>query len=190
MDKLFRTQSRPVLGLDCEMVGVGVEGKKHALARVSIVDKGGRVVFDSYVRPHAQVTDYRTFVSGIEEHHLRNAPTFSKVRMEVVRLVSKSILVGHGLENDLKILRLEHPPHFIRDTAYYEPIRKLVSMTRCPPLKLLVEHLLEESSFQKGAHDPCQDAYAPVRLYLKFREEWDRAVCEAAWDSNHSNFVR
>jgi len=61
-----------VVGMDCEMVGVGEEGTDSVLARVSIVNQYGEPIYDSYVAPKEKVTDYRTYVSGIRPSHLEN----------------------------------------------------------------------------------------------------------------------
>lgn len=58
------------VAIDCEMVGVGPGGVESALARISLVNFNGAVLMDAYVKPQEKVTDYRTFVSGIEPHHL------------------------------------------------------------------------------------------------------------------------
>jgi RNA exonuclease 4 len=60
-----------LLALDCEMVGVGIDGSKSALARVVLVNAAGNAVLDQYVRPTVPVTDFRTAVSGIRPHHLQ-----------------------------------------------------------------------------------------------------------------------
>ena len=60
------------IALDCEMVGVGFDGKQHMLARVSIVNSHGHVVYDSFVAPQETVIDYRTPVSGIKPANLKN----------------------------------------------------------------------------------------------------------------------
>lgn len=51
--------------MDCEMVGVGLDGEESILARVSIVNHFGKCIYDKYVKPTEKVTDYRTAVSGI-----------------------------------------------------------------------------------------------------------------------------
>ena len=58
------------VAMDCEMVGVGANGKQDMLARVSIVNSTGHCVYDEYVLPREPVTDYRTHVSGIREQDL------------------------------------------------------------------------------------------------------------------------
>ena len=61
--------------MDCEMVGVGLEGKESILARVSIVNHFGQCLYDKYAKPVEKVTDYRTFVSGIRPADLKNGKT-------------------------------------------------------------------------------------------------------------------
>lgn len=60
------------IALDCEMVGVGFDGKRHMLARVSVVNSHGHAVYDSFVAPQEKVVDYRTSVSGIKPANLKN----------------------------------------------------------------------------------------------------------------------
>lgn len=68
---LFDSLTR-VIGLDCEMVGVGFGGKDSVLARVSIVNHFGNCIYDKYVKPVEKVTDYRTHVSGIRPKDIVN----------------------------------------------------------------------------------------------------------------------
>lgn len=60
-----------VLGIDCEMVGVG-HFKISALGRVSIVNENGFCVYDTFVNPMEQITDYCTEYSGIRAEDLVN----------------------------------------------------------------------------------------------------------------------
>ena len=59
------------MAIDCEMVQV--DRHSDALARVSIVNYNGHVLLDAYVMPEGKVTDYRTWVSGIQPYMLREA---------------------------------------------------------------------------------------------------------------------
>lgn len=56
--------------MDCEMVGVGIDGKESMLARVSIVNQYGHRIYDEYVKPIEDVIDYRTRYSGIRKENL------------------------------------------------------------------------------------------------------------------------
>lgn len=72
-----------IVALDCEMVGTGPRGRCSELARCSILDYHGNILYDKYVLPRQPVTDYRTRWSGIQRHHLRNATPFIQARGEV-----------------------------------------------------------------------------------------------------------
>merc|ERR1712126_513872 len=76
-----------ILGMDCEMVGVGTDGVDSILARVSIVNHFGNVLYDKFVAPREKVTDYRTSVSGVRPEDLVNAPEFKLVQAEVAELI-------------------------------------------------------------------------------------------------------
>lgn len=102
-------QKSSVIALDCEMVGIGPNGKDHMLARVSIVNERGEIIMDKYVKPTKPVIDYRTQYSGITPVHLEDAANFADVQAEVSRIKFNRILVGHALHNDLRVLKMEHP---------------------------------------------------------------------------------
>jgi len=44
------SSSKPVIAIDCEMVGVGSSGSRSVLARCCLVDYDERVVYDKYVK--------------------------------------------------------------------------------------------------------------------------------------------
>ncbi|KAK5008088.1 3'-5' exonuclease, partial [Cryomyces antarcticus] len=99
------------IALDCEMVGTGPPpATDSVLARVSLVNYHGQLLYDSYVLPppNVAITDYRTFVSGIQPHHLRpgTARPFRHVQRDVAALLAGRVLVGHALKNDLAVLVL------------------------------------------------------------------------------------
>lgn len=68
--------------MDCEMVGVG-PGRQSGLARCSIVDFHGSVLYDEFIRPEGKITDYRTRVSGVTPQHMESATPFAVARPEV-----------------------------------------------------------------------------------------------------------
>ena len=71
-----------VVAMDCEMVEV--MGNKSALARISIVNYDGHVLMDEFVRPDNHITDYRSWISGIdvEDLELENgALTFHEAKV-------------------------------------------------------------------------------------------------------------
>jgi len=163
------------LALDCEMVNT-VAGPE--VARVVLVDWKSRSVLDTHVKPQHKVTDYLTFVSGVTEEDLVDAPSFSQVQAQVRELLTDKILVGHGLENDLSALQLEHPWWMIRDTAYYQPFMQLRDNMYVPrKLKDLCQQKLNKTIQVLGSsHCPFEDAKAALDLYKSHRPRWETCV--------------
>ena len=91
------------VALDCEMVGVGPDSSRSVLARISIVNYFGSVLYDEYVRPVERITDFRTKLTGITPTHLRDAKPLTDVLVEVDAIIKDKIIIGHGLENDFKV---------------------------------------------------------------------------------------
>jgi len=162
-----------VLGMDCEMVGVGTDGVDSILARVSIVNHFGNPVYDKFVKPREKVTDYRTAVSGVRPEDLVGAPEFTEVQAEVAEMIKGRLLVGHALNHDMKVLFLDHPKKMIRDTSKYKPFKNAFG-GRTPSLKNLSARFLGVT-VQTGEHSSVQDSQAAVRLYTMFRKEWEAA---------------
>lgn len=176
-----------VLGMDCEMVGVGREATDSVLARVSIVNHFGHCVYDKFVTPREKVTDYRTAVSGVRPEDLANAPTFAEVQAEVAEILKGRVIVGHALSHDFKVLFLDHPKKMIRDTSKYKPFKAAFG-NRTPSLKNLTARFLGVT-VQSGEHSSVQDSQAAVRLYTMHRKEWE-AAREAKRSASNRNSAR
>ncbi|XP_009070401.1 PREDICTED: RNA exonuclease 4, partial [Acanthisitta chloris] len=162
------------VAMDCEMVGVGPKGEDSIVARVSIVNQFGKCIYDKFVKPTEEVTDYRTAVSGIRPENIRTGEDFKKVQKEVADILKGRILVGHALKNDLKVLFLDHPRKQIRDTQRYKPFKERVKSSR-PSLKLLCQRLLNVQ-VQTSEHCSVQDAQAAMRLYTLEKKKWEAAI--------------
>lgn len=176
-ERSLNTEESKYIAVDCEMVGVGADGVRSALAQVVCVDWLGRVVYCKYVKPTETVTDYRTHVSGIRPEHVRNALDFKTVQKEVADLVKGKVMVGHGLINDLKALLLSHSWQHIRDTARYRPFVRKTRTGHVKPRRL--KHLVEQHlgiQIQTGEHEPAEDARAALALYKLYRIQWERDI--------------
>lgn len=157
------------VSMDCEFVGVGDGGRHNALARVSIVNYHGDVVYDEWVKPLQKVVDYRTWVSGVRASNLTNAREFKEVQTEVAGITKGRILIGHSIKGDLKALSLKHPANEIRDTARYKYLCPLGPIS----LKSLVKtHLYKD--IQCGEHNPVEDSRGCLLLYRKFQKRWEK----------------
>ena len=111
-----------------EPTGTGPSTLDSKLASVCVVNAEGNQVYFSYAAPSRRVTDYRTRYSGIRPHMLEGAPRVEEVQRQVRELVRGRVLVGHGLDNDLKVLGFHHPRHLVRDTARMAWRRSIVAV--------------------------------------------------------------
>ncbi|CAO2210788.1 unnamed protein product [Urochloa humidicola] len=160
--------------IDCEMVGVGSDGSKSALGRVTVVNSFGNVVYDDYVRTVERIVDYRTRISGIRPKHMNKAKEFWVVQKELAELIKGRILVGHALHNDLKVLLLSHPKKDIRDTSEYEIFRR---ERKRRSLKDLAAEVLG-AKIQQSEHCPIEDARAAMFIYNKHKKAWEKSMKE------------
>ncbi|CAO3675671.1 unnamed protein product [Umbelopsis vinacea] len=96
---------RQVIALDCEMAytTAGME-----LVRISAIDEFNETVLDELVLPQHMIIDLNSRYSGIQT--LRGAKyNLQDIRKMLAKFVDEdTILAGHGLENDMKALRIVH----------------------------------------------------------------------------------
>lgn len=161
--------------MDCEMVAVGGNRNISILARVSIVSFDGTTILDGFCKTKERVTDYRTHVSGVRPGDLsgENAIEYGQLRSRVQCILRNKILVGHGLQNDLKVLNYQHPPQNIRDTACYPPLMRF----GLQPQKLRNLAWSELGQVvQQGEHSSVEDALASLGVYKKHQAGWELGV--------------
>ncbi|PSN56508.1 hypothetical protein C0J52_08453 [Blattella germanica] len=159
-----------VYALDCEMcfTAHGLE-----LTKVTVVAPDGRLVYDCYVLPENFIIDYNTRFSGITARDLgkRATKSLKDVQNDLMGFINAdTILIGHGLENDLRALRIMHGT--VIDTSVVFPHyyglpyrRSLKSLVGC----FLKRTIQDDSS----GHDSVEDARACMELMLwKVRKDF------------------
>jgi RNA exonuclease 4 len=169
-----KIDSSMYVALDCEMVeGASIE---HMLARVSITDYDGRILYDAYVKPKEAVRDYRTSITGLNKEILqKKGESFQAVRSRVRSLLDGKVVVGHAIHHDFEALELPRPSdEVIRDTCLYPPL-KPPNRKQTPSLRLLCEYWLDKS-VQDGAHSSVEDARMTMNLFKMFRAQWEESL--------------
>ncbi|XP_054632733.1 apoptosis-enhancing nuclease-like [Dunckerocampus dactyliophorus] len=183
-----------VVALDCEMVGTGPGGRCSELARCSILDYHGDVLYDKYVQPCHPVTDYRTRWSGIRRHHLRDATPFAQAIEEILSILEDKVVVGHSVYNDFDVLDMVHPAHMVRDTAASHHLAHLAGFPRqrCASLKIMAKKLLNRHiQVGKSGHCSVEDARASLDLYKLVEDEWERELQSILrGDDDHNQPIR
>lgn len=166
--------SHKIVAIDCEMVGTGPKGRNSALARCSIVNYQGDVVYDKYVKPPSPVTDYRTRWSGIQSRHLVNATPFQAAQKEVLKLLHGKMVVGHAIQNDYKALGYFHPKELTRDTSKIPLLNRRAGLSEkeAVSLKRLAKLVLHKDiQMGKHGHSSVEDAKTTMELYRAVEAE-------------------
>ncbi|CAJ0761813.1 13585_t:CDS:10 [Entrophospora sp. SA101] len=174
-EKNGETVEPKLIAMDCEMVTTTTG---QALARISIVDEESKVIYDELVMPSSPVTDYLTAYSGITEELLTGVTTtLSDVQQKLLEIIgNNSILIGHSLECDLKVLKFAHP-YIIDTSVLYSngvgyPKPKLKHLTQ-----KWLNRTIQEIAGDIVGHDPIEDASACmglVKLKLEKGMEFDK----------------
>ncbi|KAG8290008.1 hypothetical protein J6590_092323 [Homalodisca vitripennis] len=149
------TGCRQVFALDCELLftTMGLE-----VARVSLANVDGSSQYDALFQPEHEIIDFNTRFSGVtkEDYVLYKAKTLKQAQYGLLHYIeSDTILVGHGIENDLRALKIVHT--LVVDTTAIFPHEHGLPCRRS--LKSLAqEYLRKNIQTSATGHDSLEDA--------------------------------
>ncbi|KAK9451325.1 uncharacterized protein V1518DRAFT_408258 [Limtongia smithiae] len=160
------------VSMDCEMgySDLGVE-----LIRVTILQyPSNEVLYDTLVKPIGRVIDLNTMYSGVTSVSDDDVPTFGTVRRTVLQsyIGPDTILVGHGLENDLAALRILHTK-LVDSALLYPPdngalaLRGIRQSLKNLASKYLQREIQMNVSAEPAGHDSYEDAMAAADLVTR-----------------------
>jgi DNA polymerase III epsilon subunit-like protein len=157
------------------MVGVGPEGSISALARLSAIDfLTGELLVDKLVLPPLTVTSWRTKWSGITAASMKTAcdsgdvleGTAAAREMLSRHMNGETVLIGHALYHDLKVLEIRHEK--VVDSASLVEAAVGHSVRTMLGLRNLCKELLGITIQDDGenGHDSVEDALATREVVL------------------------
>eukprot|EP00501_MAST-03F_sp_TOSAG23-6_P002347 GSMAST32.ASY1.ANO1.2449.1 assembled CDS len=147
-----------IVALDCEMV---MTDHGHELARVTVVDWYGNVIYDTYVIP--QHTSQKPIAAATTKSEKSPILTTTKSEKSPI-LTASTIIIGHSLECDFKALHLVH--NKVIDTAIIYPHARLgqyKSSLRC--IKTHLDRIIQNHG--SLGHCSSEDAIAALDLVKK-----------------------
>ncbi|CAM8921912.1 unnamed protein product [Rhodiola kirilowii] len=164
MKKSKRRKPNDMVAIDCEMVRC--EDGTEALVKVCVVNRDLQVKLDELVNPGKPVMDYKTQITGVSAKDLEGVScTLSDVQRTLKRILSRgTILIGHGLNNDLKALKIEHAR--VIDTTYIFKHAD-APIGRKPSLNNVCKFVLGCEVRRPGdPHNCLDDARAAMKIVL------------------------
>lgn len=159
-----RLDSSNIFALDTEMVYTtgGLE-----VARVSLLSLAGNIIVDQFVQPENLILDYNTPYSGIVPADLNGVKTtLADAQALLLKVLNHdSILIGHGLENDLIAIRLIHD-NIVDTSIVYRHENGFPYRTS---LKTLSQKYLNKEIYTDttAGHNSVEDARICLHLMLK-----------------------
>ncbi|KZO95941.1 hypothetical protein CALVIDRAFT_598641 [Calocera viscosa TUFC12733] len=167
-----------VVSLDTQAVGAGHGGTIPQLARVTLVDYHGQVIYDLWIRPQSPVTgparNQTVPMDGV------NLISFEEVQALIGEILEDRIIVGHSLWESLSILGLSHPAALTRDVELYWPFRNRLNLQTHVRLQSLVWHFMRRH-IQRGRIDSLENARAQIDLYRSVEREWETYLQRNMW---------
>ncbi|TIA76119.1 hypothetical protein E3P77_00042 [Wallemia ichthyophaga] len=159
----LRSDSLDVVALDCEM---SFTTSGMSLTRLTVVNSDAEVILDELIKPHSKIIDANTRFSGVTIKQIEESAVFDLVGIRSVLFEigvgSDTIIVGHGLENDLNALRIVHSN--ILDTAILYPhpaglpFRNSLRNLAADVLKKFIQDAAPSSGTVVATHSSLEDA--------------------------------
>ncbi|WP_158974161.1 exonuclease domain-containing protein [Cellulophaga sp. L1A9] len=94
--------------IDIETTGNGIQGNK--ITEISIFKYDGYDVIDEFttlINPEAEIPYFITGLTGIDNNMVRNAPKFSEVAAQILKITEGTIFVAHNVSFDYNIIKHE-----------------------------------------------------------------------------------
>ena len=177
-----------VLDLEC---GLRRSPDKTAVlpTLICVMDYHGHVLLHTYVRPPGGVHDPVTHISGVSRQNLATAPDYTVVYPFLHRFFAPQVvLVGHGLDADLRALGIHMPASRVIDTSSYACLKIMAAKlatdagrplpTSLRPdvagptgLSALVEAITGHQMRKGSVHDPIADCMFTLALFKKCERE-------------------
>ena len=155
--------------------------KAQLPVRVGIVDADQNTVYDKIVNP--RIDGLSTYSipreAGVTKQQIEEAARLEQELPEIREILRGKTIVGFGVEADLRSLLLSAEAQNVRDISKSEGIKSLARQNtgeECNSLRDIYWALTGYEIQCEEAHNPCEDALAPLHLYLLFDDMIEEEV--------------
>lgn len=175
--------------VDVETTGMGAH--THRIIEIAIIRiEGSRIVekFTSYVNPEMSVPRFITYLTGISDRDVADAPPFSEIQDKVASLLTGATFVAHNVWFDYSFIQSEFErgggAFASKKCCTVRLSRRLFPEHKSHSLQSLIQRYHFKYTNRHRAYD---DAYVLWQFLKKIKstfpkeyvqEEWNRLVKE------------
>lgn len=113
-----KLKEKPIY-LDTETTGLENDDE---IIELAIIDSDGKIVFDSFIKPHKPIPMSATAINHISNEMVANAPTFPIVWTQILSILSNNPIGMYNAEFDIRMimqsLRINHIPDQTKFNAF------------------------------------------------------------------------
>ena len=155
--------------VDCETTGL--EPDKNRIIEVAVVIFQGDSIIDSYetlVDPEIEILPESTAIHHITNEMVLNKPKIQEILPQVLKMIGRYVIVGHGIPFDIAFLANSAKRHSIPcnllSQSYFDTLRLARLYGQCPinSLEKLKEHFNIVSA---GAHRAMNDVLVNIEVF-------------------------
>ncbi len=155
--------------LDCETTGLDLE--KDRIIEIAMVRFNFDQVVESYetlIDPLMPIPEVSIAIHHISDHMVKGKPKISEILPKVFEFVGSSIIVGHGITNDLAFLCQAAKQHNIPCRLASHPYLDTLRMARLygeSPINSLEKLRQHFNIAEEGAHRAMNDVIVNIEVF-------------------------
>lgn len=157
--------------IDCETTGL--DPQQDRVIEVAVMCFDASQVYaqmDTLINPECDIPEASIAIHHITPEMVKDKPTIVQVLSEILEMIGKHIIIGHGVGFDIEILAAAADRHGIPCTIRQNLILDTLRMARLygqSPINSL-EHLRKHFNIpQEGAHRAMSDVVVNREVFLR-----------------------
>ncbi len=162
--------------LDCETTGLDVEADRIIEVAVAVFTaKEVLETFETLIDPECAISETSIAITHITQEMVKGKPKIAEVLPQVLKLIGKRIIVGHGIGFDVELLARAAEratiPSEIRHNRQLDTLRmaRLYGESPINSLEQLRQHFNIE---EEGAHRAMSDVVVNIEVFRQLSKRY------------------
>lgn len=155
--------------LDCEMTGL--DPQQDRIIEVGLVCFDSNQIYESkesLVNPECPIPELATSITHITQEMVQDKPTIQLVLPDLIKMIGRHIIVGHGVQHDIEMLAIAADRHGIHHTLRQNRFIDTLRLARLygeSPINSLEQLRKHFNIPQEGAHRAMSDVIVNVEVF-------------------------